>query len=97
MPVTVVLELEWVMRGFYGLPPSEFIRVVTNLAGVEHIQIEDRSVVLTAIEAHSEGVDFADAMHIARSARASGFATFDQRLAKRAAGLAITPTVALLG
>ena len=29
-------------------------------------------------------MDFADALHLARSARASGFATFDQRLAKRA-------------
>jgi len=96
VPVTVVLELEWVMRGFYGLPPADFVRVVTALAGVEHVQIEDRGAVLAAIDAHARGIDFADALHLARSARASGFATFDKRLATRAAALALTPAVELL-
>ncbi|HKX41760.1 MAG TPA: hypothetical protein VJO99_11415 [Burkholderiaceae bacterium] len=43
-----------------------------------------------------KGLDFAAALHVARSARASGFATFDQRLAKRAKGLALLPPVELL-
>jgi biotin synthase len=47
--------------------------------------------------AFDKGLDFADALHLARSARASGFATFDKRLAKRAKALALTPKVALLG
>jgi predicted nucleic acid-binding protein len=41
-------------------------------------------------------LDFADALHLARSSRASSFATFDKRLAKRAKGLALTPAVDLL-
>ena len=42
------------------------------------------------------GLDFADALHMARSSRASGFATFDQRLAGRAKRLALAPPVELL-
>jgi predicted nucleic acid-binding protein len=46
--------------------------------------------------AFDKGLDFADALHLARSSRAAGFATFDQRLAKRAKGLVLTSPMALL-
>ena len=93
---TVMLELEWVMRGFYGLAPKAISRVLRALASIEHITIEDRGAVLTAIDVFEQGIDFADALHLARSSRASGFATFDQRLARRARRLALTPPVELL-
>ena len=94
--VTVLLELEWVMRGFYELPNGDISRVLRALASIKHITLEDRDAVLAAVDAFENGLDFADALHLARSARASGFATFDQRLAKRAKGLALTPPVELL-
>ena len=94
--VTVLMELEWVMRGFYGLPPTDISRVSRALSSIEHITLEDRSAVLTALDAFDQGLDFADALHMARSSRASGFATFDQRLAKRAKDLALSPPVELL-
>ncbi len=94
--VTVLLELEWIMRGFYALPARDISRVLRALASVEHITVEDRDAVLAAVDAFDKGVDFADALHMARSSRASGFATFDRRLAKRAKGLALTPPVELL-
>ena len=95
--VTVLLELEWVMRGFYELPVRDVSRVLRALASIEHITLEDRDAVLVAVDAFDKGVDFADALHLARSSRASGFATFDQRFAKRAKALALTPPVELLG
>lgn len=95
--VTVLLELEWVMRGFYELPTRDIARVLRALASIEHITLEDRHAVLVAVDAFDKGLDFADALHLARSARAAGFATFDQRLAKRAKALALTPPVELLG
>ena len=94
--VTVLLELEWVMRGFYELPRRDISRVLRALASIEHITLDDRDAVLVAVDAFDNGLDFADALHLARSSRASGFATFDQRLAKRAKGLALTPPVELL-
>ncbi|MBU6439800.1 MAG: type II toxin-antitoxin system VapC family toxin [Betaproteobacteria bacterium] len=95
--VTVLLELEWVMRGFYELPKSDISRVLRALAGIEHVTIEDRDAVLTAVDGFDQGLDFADALHVARSRRASGFATFDRRLAKRALGLPLVPPVEWLG
>ena len=94
--VTVLLELEWVMRGFYELPVREISRVLRALASIEHVTLEDRDSVLAALDAFDKGLDFADALHIARSSRASGFGTFDQRLAKRGKGLALAPPVELL-
>jgi predicted nucleic-acid-binding protein len=94
--VTVLLELEWVMRGFYELHDREISRVLRALASVEHVTLEDRVAVLEAIDAFDRGLDFADALHLARSSRASGFATFDRRLAKRAKDLALMLPVQLL-
>lgn len=94
--VTVLMEFEWVMRGFYDLPLRDMVSVFRALAGIEHISIEDRAAVMAALEGFEKGLDFADALHVARSARASAFATFDQRLAKRAKGLALSPSVELL-
>jgi predicted nucleic-acid-binding protein len=94
--VTVLLELEWVLRGFYELPRRDIARVLRALASIEHITLEDRDAVLVGVDAFDKGLDFADALHLARSSRVSGFATFDQRLAKRAKGLALTPPVELL-
>ncbi len=95
--VTVLLELEWVMRGFYEFSARNISRVLRALASIEHITLEDRDAVLEAVDAFEKGLDFADALHLARSSRSSGFATFDQRLAKRAKALALTLPVELLG
>ena len=94
--MTVLLELEWVLRGFYELPTRDISRVLRALASIEHITLEDRAAVLMAVDAFDKGLDFADALHLARSSRASGFATFDKRLAKLAKGFALTPPVELL-
>ena len=94
--VTVLLELEWVMRGFYALPSRDISRVLRALASIEHVTLEDRDAVLVALDGFDKGLDFADALHLARSSRAAGFATFDQALARRAKGLALAPPVELL-
>lgn len=84
------------MRGFHELPRRDICRLLRALASIEHIALEDRNAVLVAVDAFANGLDFADALHVARSSRASGFATFDRRLAKRAKALVLTPPVALL-
>lgn len=94
--VTVLLELEWVLRGFYELPERDICRVLRALASIEHVTLEDRDAVLAAMDALDKGLDLADALHLARSSRARAFATFDQRLAKRARLLGLAPPVELL-
>jgi len=84
------------MRGFYELPPKDVSSVLRALASIEHVTLEDRDAVLAALDAFDRGLDFADALHVARSSRARGFATFDQRLAKRAKALGLLPPVEVL-
>ncbi len=93
--VTVLLELEWVMRGFYDLPRRDIVRALRALAGIEHVTVDDRDNVLAAVDAFEAGLAFA--LHLARSARAGGFATFDRVLAKRAQRLGLSPAVEWLG
>ncbi|MFT4102514.1 MAG: type II toxin-antitoxin system VapC family toxin [Burkholderiaceae bacterium] len=94
--VTVLLEFEWVLRGFYELPRRQIGAVIRALAGLEHVTIEDRDAVLAALDALDAGVDFADALHVTRSVRAVAFATFDRGLARRGRRAALTPTIELL-
>lgn len=81
--VTVLLEFEWVLRGFYELPRTTIVDVLRALAGIAHITLEDRKAALWAMDALESGMDFADALHFARSSNASGFVTFDRAFAKR--------------
>jgi predicted nucleic-acid-binding protein len=85
--VSVMLELEWVLRGFYELPAKEISKVLRALTRIPHLTLEDRDAVLLALDAFDRGLDFADALHVARASRASGFVTFDRRLVKRAQSL----------
>jgi len=95
--VTVLLEFDWVMRGFYALPRRDIVAVLRALVGIEHVTIEDRDAVPVALDAFDTGLDFADALHMARSGSATVFATFDRRLAKRAATMKLNPSVEFLG
>jgi len=94
--VTVLLEFEWVMRGFYDMTRTEISRVMRGLMSIEQASIEDRSAVLAALDAFDVGMDFADALHLARAGRASAFLTFDRRLAHRGGALPVAPSVELL-
>jgi predicted nucleic-acid-binding protein len=93
VPVSVILEFEWVMRGFYELPRENIQKVFLALCGLESVVIEDRDVVLSALTAYQKGLDFADALHLSRSSHCSAFLTFDQRLQKRAKTAGLSPIV----
>jgi len=93
VPLSVMLEFEWVMRDFYELPRKEVQRVLEALCGLENVQVENRSSVLAALDAYKNGLDFADALHLARSDFCSTFFSFDARLKKRALAAGLSPTV----
>jgi predicted nucleic-acid-binding protein len=62
--VTVLLEFEWVMRGFYGFARSDVDRAIRALASMEQVSIEDRGAVLVALDAFIQGLDFAAASEV---------------------------------
>ena len=94
VPLTVVLELEWVMRGLYELPPAEFCRAAEHLVGMPHVTVERWEAVKDAVDLHREGFDFADALHLASGGRAERFASFDARLVARVRRLSAVPVTA---
>ncbi len=94
--LTVVLEFEWVLRGFYGLPPVEFARALEHLLGMPHVTVERWEAVRDALALHLRGLDFADALHWACCANCERLVTFDDRgFVRRAKRLALTPEVSL--
>ncbi len=93
---TVVLELEWVLRGVYGHPPKDVGRVIEHLLSLAHIEVEDRAAVESASGNLRRGLDFADALHHASSRSCEALLTFDARgFVGKARRLAITPPVRL--
>jgi predicted nucleic-acid-binding protein len=94
---TVVLELEWVMRGYYGFSQHEVATLMRHLLGLRHVTVEDREAVERALSSCEAGLDFADAPHHASYGACASIATFDDRkFARRASKLGMTPAVKVL-
>jgi predicted nucleic-acid-binding protein len=84
IPVTVILELEWVLRSRYGYAPKAVAQALEMLASLENAVVGEHAAVVAAAQRVRHGWDFADALHHALSAGCEDFATFDAALARRA-------------
>jgi len=94
VPLTVVLELEWVLRAFYGFNSEDFTRVLEHLLGLPNVTVEEWPRVLDAIPLHRQGLDFADALHLTACSQCEEFLTFDdRRFARKAQRLGTKPSV----
>jgi predicted nucleic-acid-binding protein len=90
---TVLLETEWVLRAGYGFTSAQIAAALRAMAGLPAITVEEPLILATALDWLEHGMDFADALHLARSTHCTAFVTFDQKLARRAATL---PTIAVV-
>ena len=96
VPLTVILEFEWVMRGFYEAQPETFCRAVEHLLGMPHVTVERWEAVKDALDLHRRGLEFSDALHWACSTSCERFVSFDDRkFVRRARRLGLAPEVAL--
>jgi predicted nucleic-acid-binding protein len=96
VPITVVLELEWVLRGAYRLERGAVIAALEGLMAIRQVHLEQEDLVRQALAWHQQGLDFADALHLLRSEGCALFATLDRALAKTTAGLQLQPVVHLV-
>ena len=93
---TVLLEFEWVMRGYYGFSSAEAVSVLRHLLALAHVSIEDRATVEHALSNCEAGIDLADAMHHASYRACASMASFDdQKFARRAKKLGLAPVVVI--
>lgn len=88
---TVALETEWVLRRTYGYSPSQCIAALAAFCGLRSVTLEDEAAVTTALGWARSGLDFADALHLARAHGCEALISFDQAFAKMAKRLGTLP------
>ena len=85
VPVTVALELEWVLRASYEYTKDNVMLVLSSLLSAAELTFESERALEVALQLYREGpADFADCLHVALAAQAGELPlwTFDKRAAK---------------
>ncbi len=90
---TVLLEVEWVLRSAYKLDSSTILNALREFLDRPNVELEDESAVRHALNWCQQGMDFADAMHLASAGAGREFLTFDTDLIKKARQLRLRAKV----
>jgi predicted nucleic-acid-binding protein len=94
LPKTVALELEWVLRGYYGFAAELILQVFEQLLNHPCLSVEDRPDLEQALAGLRSGLNFADALHHASCRSCEAIASFDDRgSARRIRQLNLPPPV----
>jgi len=91
---TVLLESEWVLRSAYGFLPGQIARALRGLAGLPGVTVEAPLRLAQALDWMTEGMDFADALHLVAGEGCEAFLSFDRQLIRSAKGRASIPVEA---
>jgi predicted nucleic acid-binding protein len=79
---TVLLESEWVLRSVYGFSAVEVAKALGAFAGLPSVNLEDAALTAKALDWAARGMDFADALHLAKAQGCNALVSFDRRFAK---------------
>lgn len=93
IPVTVVVELEWVLRASFGFSKTDILRTMSQLLSSVELAFESEGAVELALVQYQEGAaDFSDCLHVALAAAAGEIPlwTFDRSAAKVAGAQLLT-------
>jgi len=93
IPLSVVLECEWVLRSAYKFSAASICEALTALLSLKNVIVQNPDLVFAAIEAHRVGVDFADAFHLLSVEKSDELLTFDDDFKKRAKRMKYTTPV----
>jgi predicted nucleic-acid-binding protein len=85
VPVTVMLELEWVLRSRYGFTAEKVAQALALLCAMPRVSVGEADAVRQAAARVAKGWDFANALHHALSQGCEDFLSFDEQLIKRSA------------
>jgi predicted nucleic acid-binding protein len=91
-PVTVFLELVWMLESD-DIDREAVVRSLRDFLGLANIKPHQPQVLAKAISSYENGLDFGDALHLALCEHDSYLASFDDKFAKRAKKLLLTPAV----
>jgi predicted nucleic-acid-binding protein len=87
VPVTVLLEAEWVLRAAYDRSTADVCKAFRRVLGLQNVVVADGQRIAQAIAWHERGLDFADALHLALSQSQETLKTFDSAFVRQAKGL----------
>lgn len=93
IPVSVTLELEWVLRSRFRVDKAAFELILTQLLAADELLFESEPAIESALSLYQEGsADFADALHdaLAHAAGQSPLWTFDKAAAQLAGARLLT-------
>lgn len=85
VPVTVVLELEWVLRSNFAFQKDDVLLTLSSLFSAAELSFESERALEVALQLFRKGsADFADCLHIALATQAGEqpLWTFDKGAAK---------------
>lgn len=85
VPVTVVLELEWVLRSNFGFAKDDVLLTLSSLFSAAELTFESERALEVALQLFRKGsADFADCLHVALVTQAGEqpLWTFDKGAAK---------------
>lgn len=83
IPDTVILETEWVLRFAYDFESKEICSAFRKLFGLPNVRLSNEFVMAQVINWYAQGLDFADAFHLALSQNYSSLKTFDEKFIKK--------------
>jgi predicted nucleic-acid-binding protein len=75
---TVLLETEWVLRRGYRFSRDRIVAALTAFAGLPRVTLEDFALAAKALDWMARGMDFANALHLAKAQGCEAFVSFDQ-------------------
>ena len=91
-PVTAMLELVWVLE-VNGCSTDDVVRGLNLLLGLPNFKPQQADALRQALLGYAQGLDFADALHLALSHGSQELATFDKAFARKAGKLGLMPPV----
>lgn len=86
VPITVLLESEWVLRSGYGFASARIADALNGFAGLPGVTIESPALLTQGLDWMRDGMDFADALHLGAAEGCDTFLSFDRKFAKSAVG-----------
>lgn len=83
---TVLLESEWVLRSVFGKSRTAIAKALGDFIAMPKVTIEEPARATKALALFGQGLDFADAIHLAAAHGHEAFVTFDRALARSGLG-----------
>jgi predicted nucleic-acid-binding protein len=91
---TILLELVWVLE-CSDCTRTEILAALRHILGLGNMRLPNEAAFFRAVQWFEQGLDFADALHLALSPTTASFMTFDKDFVNKAKRAEAFPTVAL--